>query len=811
MALLLATMAGAGYFLNKNIQDPVIRTPMTTVPANSKMSGIDIYDSRRYLETQGAIEKEADSRFLKGFRAEETKMIPTNYNQIFSKQVRGTNNLGRPQLPSELMTGSAVRKAQTDKQQRIQREYNSQYSVFDKSSELLASYPEVNIAGVAGRNSSQAQKNTYIANNAVSDTTGIRPQIVGETGIMQGQFSGSDAAKFGVVLPGQNPKTQANYEGFSATISGPQRNHDAPFHNNMVPHFGSHVRQNVHHDHTARLESFTGNIPESSQFRMVHKKELERDSMFAPSSGFTYPYGTPNVGGYGRDRYITSELKTNTLPTEQTRVGPGLNQKDNTESVDGFHPVFRPSQYSVDDIRIASNPKLTYRGRLIRGAEEATGRRGFTGNVYKNNPDTFYVNNPDRYFTTAVAGSLKPKMETKESYATSFGPTSRQQTSTEYAGSQAAVDSKRETSYDYAYNRQDPRRTSFLQTGPSNVSAEDQAGVDYDYGRSGKYGAEGTEQSGYYAVTQERATTEGEMGSYRSNVSDSSAGTMPFFDTSRSTIKQTTLIGGSREKSGPSTNANMRHSMPFFDKQKTTKKQMLEGMGGQREVSGATTTTSRPTMKPFDNAKRTKVETLPEQDATGHVSSKQTQRHTTRLYDTAKVTKGNTLPEWMREASGPSTSVGMRSTTRPYTVTRARKQIPDFLREGGIGTSQSLLPTDHLAYDNAENTAEREVTLVQRRPVREGVKTWIGGDSINVQLRDKVLYSQVARNVDAEDSGVIPGNKQWTDIPTKFNTGMTSIVSNKLDSESRSQPFDWLVSAHQKNPYTQSLTSVAGY
>lgn len=809
MALLLATMAGAGYFLNKNIQDPVPRTKMVTPPANSKMSGINIYDSRRYLETQGAIEKEADSRFLKGFRAEETNMIPSNYNQIFSPSVRGTNNLGRPQLPSELMTGSAVRKAQLDAKTRETREYNSQYSVFDKSSELLASYPEVNIAGVAGKNSSQAQKNTFIANNNISPSTGFRPQIVGETGILQGQFAGSDATKFGIVTPGQNPKSQASYEGFSATISGQQRNHDAPFHNNMVPHFGSHVRQNVTHDHTAKLESFTGNIPESSQFRMVHKKELERDSMFAPSSGFTYPYGTPNIGGYGRDRYITSELKTNLLPTEQTRVGPGLNQKDQTVSSDGFHPVFRPSQYSVDDTRIASNPKLTYRGRVIRGTEEATGRRGFTGNVYKHNPDRFYVNNPDRYFTTAVAGSLKPKMETKESFITSFGPTSRQQTSTEYAGSQAAVDSKRETSYEYAYNHQDPRRTSFRQTDPSNVNAENQASVEYDYGRSGKYGVEDAEQSGYYAVEQERATTEGQMGSYRGNVSDSKNGTMPFFDTSRSTIKQTTLIGGSREKSGPSTNSNLRQSMPFFDKQKVTKKQMLEGMGGQREVSGATNTTyHRPTMKPFDNAKRTKVETLAEQDTTGQVSSKQTQRHTTRLYDTAKTTKGSTLPEWMRESSGPSTSVGMRATTRPYTVTRARKQIPDYLREGGIGTSQGLLPTDHLAYDNAENTAEREVTLVQRRPVREGVKTWIGGDSVNVQLRDKVLYSQVARNVDAQETG---GNKQWVDIPTKFNTGMTSIVTNKLDSESRSQPFDWLVTAHKKNPYTQSLSSVAGY
>lgn len=815
MALLLATMAGAGYFLNKNIPD----TPQqkkVQVPANQKPSGINIYDSRRYLEAQGAIEKEADNRFLKGFHAEETKVIPSNYNQIFSKQVRGTSNLARSALPSELMTDSTARGKSAADKARIQREYNSSYSVFDSESQLLGAYPEVNIRGVAGRNSSQAQKNSYITANTPTAYSG-QPQIVGQTGLITGN---SDLAKFGAVFPGQNPKAQASREGFSATISGPQRNVDAPFHNNMVPHFGAHVRQNVRRGHSDLLESFTGNVSESTQFRMVHKKELERDQMFAPSSGFSYPYGTPNIGGYGRERYITSELKTGVLPTEQVRVGPGLNQKDTPATpVDGFHPVFRPSQYSVDDLRIASNPKLTYRGRVIRGTEEASGRRGFTGNVYKHNPDTFFVNDPSRYFTTASADSLRPKMETKENYRESFGPTSRQETSSEYVGSAMTADAHAEKSYNSAYNRQDPRRANFLQSGPSNVSAENQASVDYDYGRSGKYNHSGSgyyasdaDQSGYYASEQERATTEAEQGSYRSNVSDTTARTMPFFDLSRNTIKQTTLIGGSREKSGPSTNANQRQSMHYFDNQKVTRKQTLESSGSRREVSGPTSGSNlRPQMKLFDNAKTTKVETLAQQDTTGQAYSGQTNAQKTRLYDNAKTTKVETLPEWAREASGPSSSVNARPTTRPYVNTRARQQLPDFLREGGIGSSQNVRPMDQLAYDNAENTAAKETTLVQRRPVREGVKTWIGGDSITVQSRDKVLYSGVARNVDATDSGVVPGNKQWVEIPTKFNTGMTSIVTNKLDSESRSQPYDWLVTAHTQNPYTQPLNSVAGY
>ena len=93
------------------------------------------------------------------------------------------------------------------------------------------------------------------------------------------------------------------------------------------------------------------------------------------------------------------------------RVGPGLNQGYNSNPAGGFaqnntRDFIMPK--SVDQKRVLTNPKLSFKGRILPG-------RGLTvepkkiGAVQKYKPDTFGIHGPERYFTTVGAITKEKK------------------------------------------------------------------------------------------------------------------------------------------------------------------------------------------------------------------------------------------------------------------------------------------------------------------------------------------------------------------------------------------------------------------
>jgi len=697
----------------------------------------------------------------------------------------------------------------------------------------------------------QSQKNAWVRANSmtsqqisrVPNSTGVDgyiPSTTGSTGLLSGQFTPSDYKKFGILDPKANPKLQSERgfaprdahnvqgaigstglegfggvgsngrlegfggvgsngrlegfggllkgtEGFNPTISGPQINHDPPFHNNMVPFFGAHRTQNTMRPHTARLEMFTGNVPESSQFRMVHKKELARDDLFKPVFGLTHPYGTPNLGNYGRDRYVTSQKKTNQLPTNQIRVGRGLNQKGfDWKPADGFHSKYRPPQYNVDDLRTADNQKLTYRGRLLRGQEEPNGRRGFIGKVYKRNPDRFYINSDARYFTTVNPSIAKPRSDRPENYLVDFERTKRQDTTQSYGGIKGPTKG-RDAQMDYtnAYNMHAPLKENYRQIAPANVDARDRAGVSYDYGRAGRFPVYGGDKS---------------VGS----------GCVEGFGAGLS------ITGGAGL--GPNTDAPVGNEQMWTEEgywARPQERQTTEEQRGAFRLPLGTKQTEGFQTRPYDRAKTTKQETLPHwARETSGAHTKQNERSTMRPYDRAKTTKQETLPHWARDTSGAHTKQNERATMRPYDRAKTTKQetLPHWAREAsGPSATQNKRPRDRIAEENMENTGERELVLRSRRPTKEGVKNANGANAVTISIRDRDLVDQSMRNQSALHGGYNPGNKQWQAIRDKYNQGVQGRTMNKVLSEGIRQPEDYLVSEFRKNPYTKPLSSVAAY
>ncbi len=172
-------------------------------------------------------------------------------------------------------------------------------------------------------------------------------------------------------------------------------------HNNAQPFFGSNVRQNVDEYATRGIfENFTGDM-DSYQ----HKKE--QGLFFEPQKNVTNVYGASNLDGYMLDRYYVSNTRSNETPVEKMYIAPNLNAgygNSGQGAIRGNGDILARDYAmpkTTNELRVKTDPKISYYGRIISGAHVA--KPGKIGTLYKNRPDTFYVNTPERYFTTTGA------------------------------------------------------------------------------------------------------------------------------------------------------------------------------------------------------------------------------------------------------------------------------------------------------------------------------------------------------------------------------------------------------------------------
>lgn len=219
---------------------------------------------------------------------------------------------------------------------------------------------------------------------------------------MQNNRSSFSAEKYyGYGHPTGNPVSDGHH---GISLTGEPIDPKNFSHNNMVPFFGSHVRQNVDEVQNQQIvENFTGNL------KYCRKKD-EIPNLFDPQANVGLPTGSaPLTLAYGKERFIVSNIRNNEAPTEKIYVGPGLNKGYTAFPSGGFQQANTRDYVlpkTVDELRVKTNPKVTYYMPIIPG--QHIGRRGMIGTVQKNRPDTFAVWTPDRYFIT-TGDRTKPK------------------------------------------------------------------------------------------------------------------------------------------------------------------------------------------------------------------------------------------------------------------------------------------------------------------------------------------------------------------------------------------------------------------
>jgi len=188
-------------------------------------------------------------------------------------------------------------------------------------------------------------------------------------------------------------------------------------HNNMVPFNGGKVKGNTYHANTA--ESILDNmIGTGSQVI----KKIEQAPLFKPESNMQWAYGMPNQSDFYQSRVNPAMKNNNVKPFDSVMVGPGLDKGYSVNGTGGYNSGMEARDkwlpYTVDQLRVVTNPKLEYELTDHEGPANAYIKNSATtqmiGRVEKQRPDTYFINTQDRWLTTTGAEkgeTLRPIQE----------------------------------------------------------------------------------------------------------------------------------------------------------------------------------------------------------------------------------------------------------------------------------------------------------------------------------------------------------------------------------------------------------------
>jgi len=265
-------------------------------------------------------------------------------------------------------------------------------------------------------------------------------------------------------------------------------------HNNMVPNFRSKtgmgyeyntdVQKRLNDTKQRTMELFTG-----STKALEYRPKTERRPLFNPQVGLTWIYGTPNFTNYMESRYIPSKERRNELIHQPVRTTPGLNLGYNEISTQGFNDTYRVLPLTVDELRVATNPKISYGQPIIPGMK-GEGRRSIIPNVAKHRPIKFKEQDP-RDFVKSLGYYRAPRIVGNYDAPS----TGRQQTTKAWYGpANYNVDEAKPESLMEKYRL--PMKENFLSATPINTT-----GVDRQKNTS-------LTANTYYAKQTNRVTTE---------------------------------------------------------------------------------------------------------------------------------------------------------------------------------------------------------------------------------------------------------------------------------------------------------------
>lgn len=193
-------------------------------------------------------------------------------------------------------------------------------------------------------------------------------------------------------------------------------------HVNMVPFFGSSIKQNVEEfANTSVLDTYTGS-------RDVFFHKVEQGPFFPRVKQDIH--GTPMITeNVDLDRFIPSNYRQNERPFEPVRVPAPIAGTIENE----IRPVYK----TVNELRPGNKPKLSYEGRTVDGQQLDI--RAEYGAVQKQNPEREAEMNYDHYLR-GQSDFRKPQFTDKENYIPVLKDTARMYSEEQSASGPARTD-----------------------------------------------------------------------------------------------------------------------------------------------------------------------------------------------------------------------------------------------------------------------------------------------------------------------------------------------------------------------------------
>ena len=239
-------------------------------------------------------------------------------------------------------------------------------------------------------------------------------------------------------------------------------------HNNMVPFFKSGIGKGYEQDSKVtqqlndvkqrKLELFSGSSKSPD-----YRPKTERRPLFNPQVGLTNIYGMPNFTDYFQSRYIPGKERRNEFISQPVRVTPGLNLGYNEVSKQGFENTWRSLPKTVDELRPANKPKVTYGSRVVDGMKGE--KRAVIPNVAKRRPLKFKEQDPKdllKSFGYITAPVVYGNYD--------VAATNRQMTSKEWYGP-AGLANEQSLPESMIEKSRLPMRENFLSAAPRNTTA----------------------------------------------------------------------------------------------------------------------------------------------------------------------------------------------------------------------------------------------------------------------------------------------------------------------------------------------------
>jgi hypothetical protein len=587
-----------------------------------------------------------------------------------------------------------------------------------------------------------------------------------------------------------NKTEQSSYESKLSGISIPI---DDFKHNNMEPFFGGTKKQNVDMSKTNDflLETFTGTG------EIFHNQKIENVcfSDINENSGSS-PYMKKDSYEETYDRMVTSKMKNNVLPFEQKNIGPGLNDVDSNQQ--GFYTNEREfvMPKTVDELRLGSNPKMNYKGRILDGQKGS--KRGSIGKVDKNRASTYHERGAEHLFKTNGA-----YLKNKHRPCQIIKDTNRKH-SQSYTGNIYKNIGNEQTG-----KLQESKKQILEEFGGRNLDNQKWSKPEWDFGKKNIL---------VYSNERDLTTTKTYEGNLQSLVKSVIA---PIQDALRTTPKQYTTFPKHEFGNLQTTNPT---KLTIFDPTDVARTTIKETFIHDTRTGIATGEKASVVYDPDDVLKTTLKETLPDYENVINMKSHLTKQTVYDPNDTARTTIKETTEDSNRDGNIGTVEGGGAYETNEFNAPNTQKQftsdreymgsINQQNRDGYLTANmvaaetnkQFLSDNDYYGHAgskdkkqmsytdiyNATINETKETLLKGRKPTQSSTKVASGSDNVNIVFKKQ--------DCESKDNQIIEKVYNTPSSKEMINTTKERYEEheNRLDPD--------ILKAFHDNPYTKPLT-----